>query len=152
MLICTLLTFYYRFEALNTKQRVLQLKLLTQLCGVLTPDSGDTVTRVMDQVKYISTTIPKPYFIYFRFVHHWDRLEKNVRLDYLCCLCVSVWCLAWCSSILWYRIVAPGQAVAGTRQWYPKSDLHYRSLLINIVTSLCSFLSGTPCIYRILWL
>ena len=38
-----------RFEALNTKQRVLQLRLLTQVCAALTSDMGDLVTRAMSQ-------------------------------------------------------------------------------------------------------
>ena len=40
---------YVRFEALNTKQRVLQLRLLTQVCAALTSDMGELVTRAMTQ-------------------------------------------------------------------------------------------------------
>ena len=39
----------FRFEALNTKQRVLQLRLVTQVCGALTPDMGELVTRAVAQ-------------------------------------------------------------------------------------------------------
>ena len=38
-----------RFEALNTKQRVLQLRLMTQVCGALTSDTEELVTRAMVQ-------------------------------------------------------------------------------------------------------
>ena len=38
-----------RFEALNTKQRVLQLRLVTQVCGALTSDMGELGTRAMTQ-------------------------------------------------------------------------------------------------------
>ena len=37
-----------RCEALNTKQRVLQLRLVAQLCGALSSDMADTAARVLE--------------------------------------------------------------------------------------------------------